>query len=586
MLMSVTRRGWLIGTAALTGTAGFEAEAQTERQDVFPPGPRQNPPAPDFRVTSPGAPTRDYTAALAALRAYALDEVERLGLPGMTISVTDGEGFTALLPLGWADMERRIPLTSDRYFQIGSISKSFIALTLLALSDEGRVDLSAPAARYLPDVPLPPEPITLLQLLSHTAGLPDGAELFPRTPDGRLWCGFSPGSSFSYSNTGFDLLGAVIVHVTGAPFQQAVDRLVREKLGIDDMTGVLTEATRPQFAVGYWPWDRTVAATLPGGRLEPATFDQLAMPAGSVGATAGQMAIYLRALMRFASGQGAPALTDPSARRFAAPVAPAAEFGPGAQYALGVALAPVDGQTCLHHTGGMMAFASSFHADPAAGVGCFASVNAMLDDELYRPRQVTRYAVQLMRAARVGAPLPSPPDVMAPWRVSDADACTGTFVGPDGAFALAPDGAGLALTFQGRTARAFRRRADRLVTDHPLLRDHCLDAVRESGRIVGWWWGETLFGRDQAVPQPQTPAELRALAGLYVNRDPWVGRAVVLARGDSLVLEGAGPLTRRDGYWARQTDPGGLERFRFEAFLDGRPQRLNASGADLWRLTL
>jgi hypothetical protein len=60
----------------------------------------------------------------------------------------------------------------------------------------------------------------------------------------------------------------------------------------------------------------------------------------------------------------------------------------------------------------------------------------------------------------------------------------------------------------------------------------------------------------------------------------------VLARGDSLVLEGAGPLTRRDGYWARQTDPGGLERFRFEAFLDGRPQRLNASGADLWRLTL
>ena len=261
-------------------------------------------PAPQFRVTTPGAGAGHYAAALTALRTYALDEVGRLGLPGMTISVTDGEGFTALLPIGWADVERRVPLTSDRYFQIGSISKSFIALTLLALSDQGRVDLSAPAARYLPDVPLPPEPITLLQLLSHTAGLPDGAELFPRTPDGRLWCGFPPGSRFSYSNTGFDLLGAVIARVTGTPFQDAVDALVRRKLGLGDMTGVLAQATRAQFAVGYWPWDRTVAATLPGGRLEPATFDQLAMPAGSVGATAEQMAVYLRALMRFARGQG------------------------------------------------------------------------------------------------------------------------------------------------------------------------------------------------------------------------------------------------------------------------------------------
>ena len=193
----------------------------------------------------------------------------------------------------------------------------------------------------------------------------------------------------------------------------------------------------------------------------------------------------------------------------------------------------------------MMAFASSFHADPAAGVACFASVNAMLDDELYRPRQVTRYAIQLMRAARTGAALPPPPDLMAPWRVKDPAACAGTFVGANGPFTLAPEGAGLALTFDGRTARAFQRGADRLVTDHPMLRAHGLDAVREGGRIVGWWWGETLFGRDQAAPQPAAPDELRALTGLYVNRDPWVGRAVVLARGDTLVLEGAGPLTRR-----------------------------------------
>jgi hypothetical protein len=234
----------------------------------------------------------------------------------------------------------------------------------------------------------------------------------------------------------------------------------------------------------------------------------------------------------------------------------------------------------------MMAFASSFHADPAAGVACFASVNAMLDDELYRPRQVTRYAIQLMRAARAGAALPPRPDAMAPWKIRDRAACAGTFMSSHGAFALAPDGEGLTLTFSGHSARALQRGTDRLVTDHPALQAHGLDAVREGGRIVGWWWGETLFARDAARQQAQVPAALRALTGSYLNRDPWVGQAVVLARGESLVLEGAGPLVDRGTYWTRRSDTGGLERFRFEAWMDGRPQRLNASGADLLRLTV
>ncbi|MBV8683677.1 MAG: beta-lactamase family protein [Caulobacteraceae bacterium] len=584
--MSVTRRGWLAGAGAIGAATAVEAHDVADQWRPASPQASERPPAPPFRVTAPGAGTRDYTAALEALRAYALEEVQQLGLPGMTISVTDADGFVALLPIGWADVEHGLPLTSDRYFQIGSISKSFIALTMLALADQGRVDLSSPVSRYLPDVPLPPQPVTLLQLLSHTGGLPDGAPFFPRTPDARLWCGFAPGSGFSYSNTGFDLLGAVIARVTKAPFEDSVEAWVRQKLGLGDMKGVLAQATRSQFAVGYWPWDRTVAATLPGGRLQPATFDELAMPAGSIGATAAQMAVYMRALMSFARGSGAPVLTDASARRFATPVTAAAEFGPGAQYALGVALQPVDGLSCLHHTGGMMAYASSFHADPAAGVACFASANAMLDDELYRPRQVTRYAIQLMRAVRSGAALPPPPDAMSPWRVKDPAACSGTFVGPNGALTLAPQDVGLTLVFNGKSGRALQRGPNRLVTDHPDLRAHGLDAVVEGGRILGWWWGESLFSRDAAKRPPATPAALRALTGLYLNRDPWSGRAVVVARGDSLVLEGAGVLTERAGYWARGSDPGGIERFRFEAVMDGRPQRLNASGIDLLRLTL
>jgi CubicO group peptidase (beta-lactamase class C family) len=141
-------------------------------------------PASDFTVLSRGG--RDYGPALAALRVYALEELTQLGLPGMTLCVTDLDGFTATLSLGWADRDARVPVNDSHRFQIGSISKSFIALTVLALADAGKIDLDAPAAAYLPEAPWPATPITVAQLLSHSGGLPDGAPIFPRTTDGRL----------------------------------------------------------------------------------------------------------------------------------------------------------------------------------------------------------------------------------------------------------------------------------------------------------------------------------------------------------------------------------------------------------------
>jgi hypothetical protein len=138
----------------------------------------------------------------------------------------------------------------------------------------------------------------------------------------------------------------------------------------------------------------------------------------------------------------------------------------------------------------------------------------------------------------------------------------------------------------GETARAFAHGGDGIVTDHPALRGHALDVARGPAGVTGLWWGETLFARAGAVPPPASPERLRALAGVYLNRDPWVGAAVVLVRGDRLVLEGGDPLVERGDYWTLEADAGGVERFRFEAPLAGRPTRLNVSGADLIRLTV
>jgi CubicO group peptidase (beta-lactamase class C family) len=573
--MQITRRGWLGATAA--GAAAIGAPAMAMAAPVR----RAEIPTAKFQILSTGS--IDYRPALEALAAYAQGELVAVGLPGMTLSVTDNAGFTAVLALGWADLDARDPVTPDHLFQIGSISKSFLALTVLSLADQGAIDIDAPIARYLPGAPWPDAPITAAQIMSHTSGLPDGAAIFPRTPDGRLWTGFPAGSKFSYSNTGFDLLGAAVEHVTGTSHELAILQHVRKPLGVSDIAGQITQNDRPRFPKAYIPWDQTLAAEMPGAAMGEAKWDPEDTPAGCIAATSGMMARYLRGAMAIAGGKGAPVLSDPMARRFVTPViASDADFGPGSKYALGVAIQPVDGAPCLHHTGGMVAFSSSFHADPAVGVAAFASVNARIGG--YRPRQTTAYAIRLMRAARAKAPLPAPPDPLGPWKMKDPTALYGRYFGPDDEEITISAGAEFP-QISGMEATAPIYLADGMIaTPHYAFARHGFDPARTDGAVTGLWWGETLFGRDTAASQPVAPDRLRALAGVYINRDPWAGYAVVFARGETLVLEGGGPLVERGDWWSREKDVGGVERFRFDGVLNGKATRLNVSGADFIRL--
>ena len=572
--MRLTRRGWIGASAALAGisaVAGVKAGPAQGAPD-FPVG--------AFQIRSSGA--HDYRLALAALRDYAHAELAAWGLPGMTVAVTDMEGFTAVLSLGWADVERRVPVDAGHYFQIGSISKSFLAQTVLALGEEGKIDVDAPMARYLPDAPLPTEPITIAQVLSHTSGLTGDAPPFPRTPDGRLWCGFAPGSRFSYSNLGYGLLGRIIERVTGTPHPAAVSRYVRGRIGLNDMAGTISRSRRATFAVGYWPADGVAASTLPGATLEFAAWNEEDTPAGSIGATSDQMAPYLRALMRAGRGEDGPVLKAAAARRLVAPVIAAGAFGPGAQYACGVAVTPLDGAPTLHHTGGMMSFSSSFHADPAAGVACFASVNARNAE--YRPRKTTAYAVRLMRAVRARAPMPPVPDPVASTRFKDPAPYLGRFACDTGEMVIEAEADGVTVRSAGGAGRMIAEGPDRLITDHPELALYGLDAVRENGLVVGYWWGDTLFGRDGPRARPAAAEALRPFAGAYLNRDPWIGGAAVFVRGDALVIDGQGRLIDRGGWWSVEKDKGGIDRIRFDAMLGGKACRMNVSGDDLWRI--
>ncbi|MDP5202491.1 serine hydrolase [Flavobacterium sp. DG2-3] len=143
---------------------------------------------------------------------------------------------------GSANMEWNIPNQPDTKFRLGSISKQFTALLIVKLAEEGKLKLDVPIATYLPDYPKENgSKITIHQLLTHSSGIPnytDAPGFFkdkarnPYTPEAfvktfsSLPLEFTPGEKFSYSNSGYFLLGYIIEKITGKTYEQYLQEII------------------------------------------------------------------------------------------------------------------------------------------------------------------------------------------------------------------------------------------------------------------------------------------------------------------------------------------------------------------------
>ncbi|HEY3579364.1 MAG TPA: serine hydrolase domain-containing protein, partial [Pyrinomonadaceae bacterium] len=114
----------------------------------------------------------------ARLDNYIARHMREVGAPGMTLALANRDGLIRVSTYGFADTKENARVVPETMFEIGSISKSFVALALLQLRDEGKLDLNKPVVEYLPWLKISSkfEPVTTHHLLSHTAGLP-GAPL-------------------------------------------------------------------------------------------------------------------------------------------------------------------------------------------------------------------------------------------------------------------------------------------------------------------------------------------------------------------------------------------------------------------------
>ncbi len=554
--MRLNRRTWLGGAAALAGAAVVPAAGRAAT------------------IVAPNA-TPTFRAAVDALAEFAAADLAAQGFPGMTVAVRAADGQTATLALGDAVVGRE-PVRSEMLFQIGSISKSVVAMALFALAGQGKVDLDAPAVRVVPELWLADRSITLAQILNHSAGLPDDSPVFPDVPGGVLWSATPPGQHFSYSNAGYDMLAFVVERASGMRFDRAIETLVLTPLGMTTAMPVIRTADRARYPRGYVPF-RGDAAWFPQAPLAEGPWLDVDRAAGSVAATSADMLRYVAFLGRLAQGDGAPLFPPALAKRFATPVIDTGDFGKGARYANGLATVNVDSAPCFHHTGGMIVFSSAVYVDRASGAGCFASVN--IGGTGYRPRAVASHGVRLLRAVAAGSALPAPKPLVTIAPIDKAGDFAGRFVGPRGeVLILAADGTTLTLTEGGRRGRVKAASPGIFVSDLAGRDAHAL--AFDGDHRERLWYGGTLFGRDAAVAQPAVPPALAALVGSYESNDPWAGGVEIVAHGDILAMDGAGPLTRADGSW-RMADSN--ERLWFDRPIAGRPQRLNFSGQALWR---
>src|SRR6185503_3537134 len=191
---------------------------------------------------------------LVKLDEYIARHMRETGAPGMTLALANRDGLIRATTYGFADTKARLRVVPETMFEIGSVSKSFVALALMQLRDEGKLDLNKPIVEYVPWIKINSkfEAITTHHILSHTGGLP-GEPLLLDALLSELWTGYAPGKRFLYSNTGYNILGFLIEALDKRPFAEAMRARILAPLGMTASAPIITNNLRKFMAVGYEP---------------------------------------------------------------------------------------------------------------------------------------------------------------------------------------------------------------------------------------------------------------------------------------------------------------------------------------------
>lgn len=303
-----------------------------------------------------------------------LDQLrERHGIPGISVTILFPDGSSWLGVSGVANVQAKTAVTPSTSFAIGSVSKTFTAALVIALAQNGTIELDEPVRTYLPDLKIDAR-ITVRQLLDHTSGLRDYFfhpaidRLLLRDPS-RRWDAadalkyvgksyFKPGTGWHYSNTNYLVLGMLAERVGEAPLAEQIRTRFLAPLGLRHTWYQPEEAPTSDVARGYrfesTAKDAAAIDLSDGSPFMP--FTSVVTAAGGAGGLASNSSDLTRwARALYAGGVLSPESVD----AIVGDITRTEPYKPRVPYGLGVQRLDIDGAPSLGHSGRLLGFRSA-----------------------------------------------------------------------------------------------------------------------------------------------------------------------------------------------------------------------------------
>jgi CubicO group peptidase (beta-lactamase class C family) len=353
-------------------------------------------------AAQPASPEEPTPASLDEFKAAAARIIEAAGLPGAGLALVRASGIEWAGGVGVADRGTGRPIDGDTLFRVGSVSKSFVAMALVQLYEDGQLDLDAPVGSIVPEVRIdnPWEataPVRVRHVLEHTAGFDDmhfneiyvldGApdrpldEVLLRNPASRR-VRWRPGTRMAYSNPGYAVAGRVIEAVAGKPFDAFIGERIFTPLAMTAST-FSGDVDAPALAQGY---------DTPSG--PPVVRRRIHLrPAGALHSSPRELGVFVEMLLNWGELRGGYVIDPEYLSNMEWPRTTAASnAGVRAGYGLGIYSTIDLPYHVLGHQGGIDGFLSAFGYSPSRDVGFVVLLNGT-----YAPDALTRLSSLAIR---------------------------------------------------------------------------------------------------------------------------------------------------------------------------------------------
>jgi len=286
---------------------------------------------------------------------------------------------------GSANLEWNIPNSPSTKFRIGSLTKQFTAASVLLLEERGKIRIEDPVKAYLPDAPAAWDNVTVFSLLTHTSGIADFTRLpnyeslkvFPATAEEIVaWfrdkpLEFPTGERFSYSNSGYALLGYLIEKISGRTYKQFVEENIFMPLGMKD-SGYDSNIVITNRAAGYSRGVCTITRTPPCGGPVNAAFIDMTVPyaAGALYSTTLDLWRWEQALF------GGKLLSAGSLLKMTTPYK--------GNYGFGLAVGTATPRRVIFHNGGIEGFNTflAYYPEDKMTIVVLGNLNGPAPDEI------------------------------------------------------------------------------------------------------------------------------------------------------------------------------------------------------------